>query len=160
MGKPDAEPHAGAAIILAETAPSVHNVVLPVCQPDKLLIIFHPLVNPTMKRCTVGIRRPEERSRPAAGRGQPSIWFPSMSTMAAVLSEDNRALLRLIRDQRPKSLTELAALSGRRVPNLSRSLRMMESYGLVKLKRDGHGVEPVALATEFLVVLNDPKDKL
>lgn len=82
-----------------------------------------------------------------------------MSTMAAVLSEDNRALLRLIRDQRPKSLTELAALSGRRVPNLSRSLRMMEGYGLVKLKRDGHGVEPVVLATEFLVVLNDPKDR-
>ena len=79
-----------------------------------------------------------------------------MATMAAVLSEDNRALLRLIRDQRPKSLTELAALSGRRVPNLSRSLRMMEGYGLVKLKRDGHGVEPVALATEFLVLLNDP----
>lgn len=112
-----------------------------------------------MKRCVVGIRHPEERSCPATGRGQPSIWFPSMSTMAAVLSEDNRALLRLIRDQRPKSLTELAALSGRRVPNLSRSLRMMEGYGLVKLKRDGHGVEPVVLATEFLVVLNDPKDR-
>ena len=109
-----------------------------------------------MKRCTVGIRRPEERSHPATGRGQPSVWFPSMATMAAVLSEDNRALLRLIRDQRPKSLTELAALSGWRVPNLSRSLRMMEGYGLVKLKRDGHGVEPVALATEFLVLLNDP----
>nr|WP_265296879.1 helix-turn-helix domain-containing protein [Verminephrobacter eiseniae] len=79
-----------------------------------------------------------------------------MPTLAAVLSENNRALLRLIRDRRPKSLTALAELTGRRVPNLSRSLRMMEGYGLVKLKRDGYGVEPVALATEFLVVLNDP----
>lgn len=82
-----------------------------------------------------------------------------MSTMAAVPSEDNRALLHLIRDQRSKSLTELAVLSRRRVPNLSRSLRMKEGYGLVKLKRDGHGVELVVLATEFMVVLNDPKDK-
>jgi predicted transcriptional regulator len=106
-----------------------------------------------MKRCIVGIRRPEDRSRPAAGRGQPSVWFPSMATM---LSEDNLALLRLIHAKRPKSLTALADLTGRQVPNLSRSLRMMEGYGLVKLKRDGNAVEPVALATEFLVVLNDP----
>lgn len=111
-----------------------------------------------MKRCIVGIRRPEDGSRSAAGRGQPSVWFPSMATMAAMLSEDNLALLRLIRAKRPKSLTALAELTGRQVPNLSRSLRMMEGYGLVKLKRDGHGVEPVVLATEFLVVLNDPKE--
>ena len=63
-------------------------------------------------------------------------------------------MLRLIRDQRPKSLTALAALSGRRVPNLSRSLRMMEGYGLVRLKRDGHGVEPVALATSFKILID------
>jgi len=77
-----------------------------------------------------------------------------MATMAAVLSEDNQALLRMIRDQRPKSLTELAELTGRQVPNLSRSLRMMEGYGLVKLKRDGHGVEPVALATSFKILID------
>ena len=109
-----------------------------------------------MKRCVVGIRRPENQKRAIPGRGQPSVWFPSMAAMAGVLSEENQALLRLIRDQQPKSLTALSELTGRQVPNLSRSLRMMEGYGLVRLKRDGRGVEPVALATEFLVVLNDP----
>lgn len=109
-----------------------------------------------MKRCVVGIRRPGSPDLPP-GRDTPTVWFPSMATMAAVLSEDNQALLRLIRNQRPKSLRELAELSGRQVPNLSRSLRMMEGYGLVKLKRDGLCVEPVALATEFLIVLNEPK---
>ena len=127
------------------------------CLYVSLINFWSPPIHPhNMKRCVVGIRDPEERSRPTTSRGQPSVWFPSMATMAAVLSEDNRALLRLIRDRRPKSLTALAELTGRRVPNLSRSLRMMEGYGLVKLKRDGHGVEPVALATEFLVVLDDP----
>lgn len=110
-----------------------------------------------MKRCTVGIRRPEEQSHPATGRGQPTVWFPSIATMAAVLSEDNRALLRVIRDQRPKSLTVLAELTGQSVPNLSRSLRMMEGYCLLKLKCDGNAVEPVALATESLAMLNDRK---
>ena len=110
-----------------------------------------------MKRCVVGIRRPGSPSHPTSERGGPSVWFPSMATMAAMLSEDNQALLRLIRDRRPKSLTALAELTGRQAPNLSRSLRMMESYGLVKLKREGAGVEPVALATEFLVVLSEPR---
>ena len=106
-----------------------------------------------MKRCIVGIRHPEDQRPPASGRGQPSVWFPSMATLAAVLSEDNLALLRLIREQRPKSLTALASLTGRQVPNLSRSLRKMQAYGLVKLERERHGVAPTALATEFLVVL-------
>ncbi len=68
-----------------------------------------------MKRCIDGICHPEERSRPATGRGQPSVWF------------------------------------------LSRSLRMRQGYGLVKLKRDRSAVAPMVLSTEFLVVLNDPK---
>ena len=97
-----------------------------------------------MKRCVVGIRPPNEPLELAAGREAPTVWFPSMATMAAVLSEDNQALLHLIRDQRPKSLTELAELTGRQVPNLSRTLRMMEGYGLVALKKNVREIEPIA----------------
>ena len=68
-----------------------------------------------MKRCVVGVRRPE--ALVTAGRGQyvPTVWFPSMATMAAVLSEDNRAMLRLIDERKPKSLTELAEMTGRQM---------------------------------------------
>ncbi|WP_219733036.1 MULTISPECIES: MarR family transcriptional regulator [Pseudomonas] len=76
-----------------------------------------------------------------------------MASLAAVLSDDNRALLRTIHDQHPRSLTELAELSGRKVPNLSRTLKMMAGYGLVKLNRNMREIEPIALVTEFLVVL-------
>lgn len=107
-----------------------------------------------MKRCVVGIRRHDEPDGAASGKDVPSIWFPSMATMAAVLSEDNRALLRLIRDKRPKSLTELAELTGRQVPNLSRTLRMMQSYGLVTLKKNVREIEPVALATSFKILID------
>lgn len=74
-----------------------------------------------------------------------------MTTMAAVLSEDNRAMLRLIHERKPKSLTELAELTGRQVPNLS---RMMEGYGLVTTAKNARETQPIALATEFLVVLD------
>ncbi len=55
----------------------------------------------------------------------PTVWFPSM-----------------------------AALSGRRVPNLSRTLRMMEGYGLVALTKNVRQTRPTTLATEFWVVLD------
>lgn len=82
------------------------------------------------------------------------MWFPSMATLAAVLSEDNRALLRLMHDQRPPSLTALAELTGRQVPNLSRTLRMMEGYGLVMLKRNARELAPVARATQFKILID------
>lgn len=105
-----------------------------------------------MKRCIVGVRQRDSSS--PLGDEVPSIWFPSLASLAAVLSDDNRRLLRLIHDKQPKSLTELAELSGRKVPNLSRTLRMMSNYGLVSLRRNVRDVQPTALATEFLVVLN------
>ena len=105
-----------------------------------------------MKRCVVGIRQ-SENSLPQ-GSETPSIWFPSLASLAAVLSDDNRRLLRQIHDKQPKSLTELAELSGRKVPNLSRTLKMMADYGLVSLQRNVRDVQPTALATKFLVILD------
>lgn len=107
-----------------------------------------------MKRCVVGIRPTDTPDATISGKQVPTVWFPSMATLAAVLSEDNRALLRLIRLAKPKTMTELAALSGRQVPNLSRTLRMMEGYGLVALTKNARQTRPTALATEFLVVLD------
>ena len=51
-----------------------------------------------MKRCVVGIRPADAPDATASGKQVPTVWFPSMATLAAVLSEDNRALLRLIRN--------------------------------------------------------------
>lgn len=106
-----------------------------------------------MKRCIVGIGRPGELEG-ATTKDEPSVWFPSIATMAAVLSEDNQTLLHLIRDKRPKSLTELAELTGRHVSNLSRTLRMMEGYGLVELKKSVREIEPIALATTFKILID------
>jgi predicted transcriptional regulator len=111
-----------------------------------------------MKRCVVGIRYPGRPEPVGQGNDEPTVWFTSMASLAAVLSDDNRALLRTIHDKRPKSLTELAELTGRKVPNLSRTLRTMAGYGLVELHRNVRDVQPTALATDFLVVLNSPGD--
>lgn len=41
-----------------------------------------------MKRGVVGIRRAGEPG-PTSSKDTPTVWTPSMATMAAVLSEDN-----------------------------------------------------------------------
>jgi len=106
-----------------------------------------------MKRCIVGIHRPDGADHHRPVSETPQIWFSSLASLAAVLSDDNRRLLRLIHEKHPKSLTELAELSGRKVPNLSRTLRLMAGYGLVSLQRHVRDVQPTVLAIEFLVVL-------
>ena len=70
---------------------------------------------------------------------EPRVWFPSTESFAKVLSAGNRELLRLIAEKAPGSLEELAALSGRKKSNLSRTLKTMSNYGLVKLERGQRG---------------------
>jgi predicted transcriptional regulator len=72
-------------------------------------------------------------------RGEPKIWFSSMAALAQVLSDSNRELLSLIAEQKPESITELSKLSGRAQSNLTRTLKKMESYGLITMKTGKHG---------------------
>ena len=109
-------------------------------------------------RTVVGIRS-DKRARQASSHSEaptPTVWFASWRQLAGVLSDENRALLRLMQDKQPRSVLELAELSGRAASNLSRTLRNLEGHGLVKLHRrpDTRAVRPEALATEFLVVLD------
>jgi predicted transcriptional regulator len=74
----------------------------------------------------------------------PDIWFTSVESFAKVLSERNRELLALIAKRRPDSLDSLAAASGRARSNLSRTLRTMARYGLVRLEKgEGRKLRPV-----------------
>ena len=83
---------------------------------------------------------------------EPKVWFTSMKSLAEVLSDDNRALLRVIAETEPESISALAQTTGRKPGNLSRTLKTMSNYGIVDLKRERNIVRPVAKATEFRIV--------
>lgn len=70
---------------------------------------------------------------------EPKVWFTSTQSFAKVLSAGNRDLLRVIAEQAPASLDELAQITGRAKSNLSRTLKTMEGYGLLRLERGAHG---------------------
>lgn len=58
-----------------------------------------------------------------------------MESLATALSDDNRALRRLVRTTKRRTFTEAAALSGRQLTNLSRTPYTMERHELVALPR-------------------------
>jgi predicted transcriptional regulator len=75
------------------------------------------------------------RGEYVATKNEPKVWFESVRSMSQVLSEENRALLKLIIETDPQSLVELAQRSGRAASNLSRTLKSMERYGLVHFEQ-------------------------
>lgn len=91
-----------------------------------------------MKARTMRIARGEEKPAP----GDPKIWFPSMESFAQILSMGNRELLRVIDEQAPGSLEELSQITGRAKSNLSRTLKKMVSYGLIRMEKDGRRHAP------------------
>lgn len=102
-----------------------------------------------MRARVLAIARGQYKRRP----GEPRIWFPSMRSVAEVLSDENRTLLRVIRESQPRSIGELAELTGRHMSNLSRTLKTMSNYGLVELKRESRKqLRPVAKAEEFRIL--------
>ena len=88
-----------------------------------------------MKKRTMAIAR--GRLKPS--KDDPKVWFTSPESFARVLSNKNRALLDVIAETRPDSLQALAARTGRKTSNLSRTLRTMERYGFVRLHRGTRG---------------------
>jgi predicted transcriptional regulator len=96
----------------------------------------------------LAVARGEHKQKPT----DPKIWFTSMRSLAEVLSDENRALLKVIKDTHPQSISSLAETTGRKPGNLSRTLKTMSNYGIVEMKREKNHVRPVAMATEFRIV--------
>lgn len=83
----------------------------------------------------------------------PKIWFTSIRSLAQVLSDQNRDLLKVIKEGQPKSISALAEMTGRRQGNLSRTLKTMSSYGLVSMERDKRALRPKVLADRYQIMV-------
>ena len=97
----------------------------------------------------------------AVARGERRVWcepveadgadrevqFASLEAGAKLLSAKNRALLRVIADGRPRSVAELAAMTGRAEQNVLRTLNKLAAAGVVRLdKGAGRARRPVLAA--------------
>jgi predicted transcriptional regulator len=110
------------------------------------------------KDYTLAVARGERKVDPS----EPKVWverieggqqngeevtFASLEAGAKLLSAKNRALLRTIAERQPKSVTELAAMTGRAEQNVLRTLNKLAVAGVVRLdKGEGRARRPVLAA--------------
>ncbi len=99
------------------------------------------------KQRTLAIARGEYEPK----KNEPKIWFESLKSMAQILSNENRQLLKIILDNKPSSLSELEQMTGRKKSNLSRTLKTLERYGIVALHKERNRLIPEVKATDFRV---------
>ncbi len=98
---------------------------------------------------TVDPTQPKIWVEPMANEGGREIQFSSVEAGAKLLSAKNRALLRVIAEQKPRSVAELATLTGRAEQNLMRTLRKLSLAGIVRLDRgEGRAYRPVVAARQ------------
>ena len=92
---------------------------------------------------------------------QPKVWaesvaqdqtphvvsFPSVEAGIKLVSAKNCALLKVIAEQKPRSVSELAKMTGRAEQNLMRTLRKLSDAGIVRLDAgERRSYRPVVIA--------------
>jgi predicted transcriptional regulator len=96
--------------------------------------------------------------RPApADAGKPT--FNSVEAVVRLLTPQNRQLLAMIRDRKPRSVAELAQMTGRAQPNLTRTLAKLEAAGFIKMKAVGRRKAPSAAVKKIVVEIDPYSDR-
>ena len=91
------------------------------------------------------------RSKRVAPKDASAPSFESVSALLRLLTPANRALLAVIRDKKPQSIAELAELTGRAQPNLTRTLGKLEAVGFVHMKSVRRRKVPIAAVHPFRI---------
>ncbi len=98
-----------------------------------------------VKKVMIGIKRVEAglgdfvRAGEAVERGEKvkkesGIYITSLDAVRKVLTPQRMALLRLIREEKPESLHELARLARRNIKNVSDDVRYLAQVDLIELR--------------------------
>jgi predicted transcriptional regulator len=96
------------------------------------------------------VARGEKLAPPDAA--EPS--FESVEVLIRLLTPENRTLLKTIRDARPQSIAELERLTGRKGPNLLRTLGKLAAIGLVQLREENRRTIPTVLVGKLFVEID------
>lgn len=91
------------------------------------------------------------RGKKAAPANAAAPSVESAEVLLRLLTKENRDLLRMIRDGKPESVSDLARMSNRAQPNLLRTLGKLEAFGLVEMKVSGNRRVPTTKATRLSV---------
>jgi len=102
-----------------------------------------------------GEMRAVARGEKAPPKDAAAPSFDSVAVLMRLLTPENRKLMAIIRDRKPKSIAELAKWTGRAPSNLTRTLGKLEDAGLVRMLADKKRKVPVP-AVKSLRLRIDP----
>ena len=71
--------------------------------------------------------------------------------MPQIFTKERLKLVRLIQGKKPKNVTELSALVGRRLSAVIRDLELLERFQIVELQKNGKNVIPT-VKKEILII--------
>jgi len=80
-----------------------------------------------------------------------TVRFPNESQLTEVFNERTYTLLRVIRDENPKSIRETARLVGRDKKNIHEELTTLEALGVIHFEEEGRAKKPVFPYDDLLV---------
>jgi predicted transcriptional regulator len=83
------------------------------------------------------------RGEKAAPKDAASPSFNSVGVLVRLLTPENRRLMAIIRDKKPRSIAELSKQSGRAPSNLTRTLSKLQDAGLLKMQADKRNKVPI-----------------
>jgi hypothetical protein len=89
----------------------------------------------------------------AVARGDIGVAPLPTGPLLAALSPEAMELLGVLLRERPSSVAQVVALTGRAQSNVSRSLQHLARHRLIELVRDGREVCPVPLVASLVVDL-------
>lgn len=104
----------------------------------------------TLKEEMKAVARGDVKAPPDAARQT----FHSVAALVRLLTPENRHLLAVIRDQKPKSIAELAKLTDRAAPNLTRTLAKLEGAGFVEMKTEKRRKVPTLGIGKILIEID------
>jgi len=102
----------------------------------------------------IAVARGERPAPPDAG----TMTFDSVEVVTRLLTPENRQLLAVIRDRKPRSVAELAQMTGRAQPNLTRTLAKLEGIGLITLETSGRRKAPRVAVGKILIEIDPYSD--
>lgn len=89
----------------------------------------------------------------AVARGERKASPLPAAPVLSALTAEALELLTLVHGKRPLSIQDLARLTGRSQPNVSRSVQQLAKHGFLKLVKEGRQVHPEPLTHEVRIDL-------
>lgn len=81
---------------------------------------------------TEAFKGTSSRKKVPADRG---IFFSSLEAVRALLTEKRLALLHLVREHSPQSISQLAKIAGRDFKNVHADVMILKNYGLIQMSK-------------------------